>query len=142
VLSCIGVLPEFYAQPAASFERLTAGFFRAFDRLGERFGIRVLGTLDDVWLLMGPSLTYPWTCYILAAAPSYDAVHQVTRPLMEVEVDGDWLWRYAKLEARVGHRWTSATSRPTGVVAGSRLPRAGSSRPSLNDGNARLTRHL
>jgi hypothetical protein len=102
VLFCFGGLPEFYAQPAARFERLMAGFFLAFDRLGERFGIRVLGTLDDVWLMTGPSLTYPWTCYILAAAPTYNAVHQVTRQLMDVEVDGDRLWRYAKVEARVG----------------------------------------
>ena len=55
-----------------------------------------------VWLLMGPSQTYPRTCYILAAAPSYDAAHQVTRQLMEVEVDGDRLGRYAKPEARAG----------------------------------------
>jgi hypothetical protein len=99
LVSCPSSTPS--PLPASSGD---GGFFRAFDRLGERFGIRVLGTLDDVWLLMGPSLTYPWTCYILAAAPSYDAVHQVTRQLMEVEVDGDWLWRHAKLEARVGHR--------------------------------------
>jgi hypothetical protein len=32
VLFCVGVLPEFYAQPAARFQRLMAGFFRAFDR--------------------------------------------------------------------------------------------------------------
>jgi hypothetical protein len=102
VLFCIGVLPDFYAQPAARFERLMEPFVRAFDRLGERFGISVLGTLDDVWLMTGPSLTYPWTCYILAAAPSYDAVHEVTRQLMEIELDGDRLWRYAKIEARVG----------------------------------------
>ena len=102
VLFCVGVLPDFYAQPAARFERLMEPFFQAFDRLGERFGIRVLGTLDDVWLMTGPSLTYPWTCYILAAAPSYDVVHEVIRQLMDVEVDVDRLWRYAKIEARVG----------------------------------------
>src|SRR6266700_1281437 len=35
------------------------GFFRAFDCLAERLGIRVLGTLDDVWLLMGSVAAIP-----------------------------------------------------------------------------------
>ena len=102
VLFCVGVLPDFYARPAADFDRLMEPFFRAFDRLGERFGLRVLGTLDDVWLSMGPSSGWPWTFYILAAAPDYGAVRSVTRQLMDVEVEGDRLWRYARIEARVG----------------------------------------
>lgn len=102
VLFCIGVLPDFYSEPAARFEALLEPFFLAFDRLEERFGLRVLGTLDDVDLSTGPTFGWPWTCYILAAAPGYEAVRQVTRQLMDVEVAGDRLWRYAKLEARVG----------------------------------------
>ncbi|HEX4733035.1 MAG TPA: hypothetical protein VH247_01375 [Thermoleophilaceae bacterium] len=102
VLFCIGVLPDFYSQPAARFDRLMTPFFHAFDRLGERFGLRVLGTLDDVHLTMGPTFGWPWTCYILAAAPDLDAIRAVAQQLMEVEIEGDRLWRYAKLEARIG----------------------------------------
>src|SRR3954469_5850642 len=101
-LFCIGVLPDFYSQPAACFDRLMAPFFTAFDRLGDRFGVRVLGTLDDVQLAVGPTFGWPWTCYILATAPGLDAIRGVTQQLMDIEVDGDRLWRYAKLEVRIG----------------------------------------
>jgi hypothetical protein len=102
VLFCIGVLPEFYSQPAARFDALMEPFFRAFDRLEERFGLRVLGTLDDIDFSMGPTFGWPWTCYILAAAPDHDAIRRVTQQLMDVQIGDDRLWRYAKLEARIG----------------------------------------
>lgn len=102
VLFCIGVLPDFYAQPAADLHRLLAPFGVAFNGLGSRFGIRVLGTLDDVHLQSGSSLSYPWTCYIPASAPGRDSIRQVVDQLMTVEVDGCRLWRFAKIEARVG----------------------------------------
>jgi hypothetical protein len=102
VLFCIGVLPDFYAQPAAEFDRLLEPFGTAFNDLGARFGLHVLGTLDDVFFQSGPSFGYPWTCYILATAPHHRAVQQVVGQLMDVEVAGCRLWRYAKIEARVG----------------------------------------
>jgi hypothetical protein len=74
----------------------------AFNDLGARFGLHVLGTLDDVFFQSGPSFGYPWTCYILATAPHHRAVQQVVGQLMDVEVAGCRLWRYAKIEARVG----------------------------------------
>jgi hypothetical protein len=102
VLFCIGVLPDFYAQPAADFHRLLEPFGTAFNHLAPRFGIRVLGTLDDVDFQAGPSQGWPWTCYILASAPDHQAVRAVVSQLMTVEVDGYRLWRFAKVEARVG----------------------------------------
>jgi hypothetical protein len=59
---------------------------------------------------MGPSFGFPWTWYILAAATSYESVRQVCKELMDVEVDGDRLWRYAKLEAPVGPPLDFATA--------------------------------
>lgn len=110
VLFCIGVLPDFYAQPSADFDRLLKPFGTAFNDLGARFDIHVLGTLDDVYLQNGPSFGYPWTCYILATAPHHHAVAQVVAQLMNVEVDGFRLWRYAKIEARLGPPLDFATS--------------------------------
>jgi hypothetical protein len=110
VLFCIGVLPEFYAQPAAEFDRLLEPFGTAFNDLGARFGLRVLGTLDDVHFQSGPSFGYPWTCYILAIAPHHHAVQQVVGQLMDVEIAGSRLWRYAKIEARVGPPLNFGTS--------------------------------
>jgi hypothetical protein len=108
VLFCIGVLPDFYAQPVVDFDRLLEPFATAFGDLGRRFGIHVLGTLDDILVQNGPSFGFPWTCYVLATTPSHEAVHQVVRQLMDIEVDGCRLWRFAKVEARVG--------RPLGFV--------------------------
>lgn len=102
VLFCIGVLPDFYAQPTAEFDRLLQPFAEAFDDLGSRFGIEVLGTLDDICFQAGPSTGYPWTCYILARTPSHDAVRGVLDQLMTLEVGPHRMWRYAKVEARVG----------------------------------------
>ena len=102
VLFCIGVLPDFYAQPAAAFDRLLEPFAAAFNDLGSRYGIDVLGTLDDIHFQNGPSSGYPWTCYILAAAPDHHAVQQVVGQLMDIDVDGYRMWRFAKVEARIG----------------------------------------
>jgi hypothetical protein len=63
----------------------------------------VLGTLDDDRLMVGPSPTWPWTCYILADAPGLDAVAGVCDILRSTDLDsGNKLWRYLKIEARVG----------------------------------------
>ena len=101
-LFCIGVLPDFFAAPAADFDRLMVQFRAAFDDLKTRFGLRVLGTLDDILLQNGPSTTFPWTCYILAEAPDLAAVRGLVDHVKEARIDESRLWRYAKIEARIG----------------------------------------
>ena len=56
-----------------AFKTITA----AFANLGERFGLNVLGTMDDSQMMVGSSSTWPWTCYILADAPDLAAVAAV-----------------------------------------------------------------
>ena len=102
VLFCIGVLPDFYAEAADAFDRLMEPLRAAFEDLGGRFGLRVLGTLDDICLQAGPSAGFPWTCYILAAAPDLAAIRGVVDQFMQAEINGYRLWRYAKVEARIG----------------------------------------
>jgi hypothetical protein len=75
---------------------------REFADLEGRFGVRVLGTLDDDETMVGPSGTWPWTCYILAEVPDHAAVAAVCNVLREVEVGDARLWKYLKVEARVG----------------------------------------
>jgi hypothetical protein len=59
--------------------------------------------MDDDQLMVGPSATWPWTCYILADAPNLDAVAAVCDILRSTDLpSGDKLWRYMKVEARVG----------------------------------------
>ena len=103
VLFCIGVNPAFFdADPDErqdAFETIKS----AFANLGERFGVRVLGTMDDDQTMVGSSSTWPWTCYILADAPDLDAVAGVCNLLRATTLaSGATLWKYLKIEARVG----------------------------------------
>lgn len=102
VLFCIGVSQSFFDEDAARVPELAQAIIAAFTDLSGRFGVRVLGTMDDDELMVGPSVVWPWTAYILADAPSLDAVAAVCNVLREREVAGSRLWKYLRVEARVG----------------------------------------
>jgi hypothetical protein len=104
VLFCFGVTQSFFDEDAARVPELAKGITDAFADLGGRFGITVLGTMDDDELMVGSSQTWPWTCYILADAPDLETVTRVCNIVREAEVGGHRLWRYLKVEARVGRR--------------------------------------
>jgi hypothetical protein len=102
VLFCIGVSQTFFDEEAARLPELIPAIKAAFDDLHGRFGITVLGTMDDDELMVGPSANWPWTAYILAEAPSLDAVVAVCNVVRETPVAPHRLWRYMRIEARVG----------------------------------------
>ena len=81
---------------------IAGGIAEAFDDLGGRFGVTVLGTMDDDELMVGASETWPWTCYVLADVPDLDTVTQICNLVRESEVAGARLWKYLRVEARVG----------------------------------------
>jgi hypothetical protein len=102
VLFCIGISQRFFDAEADERATVIAAFRAAFDGLDDRLGVRVLGTMDDDELMVGPSEGWPWTCYILADVPDLEAVTAVTTLLRDSEVGVHRLWRYARIEARVG----------------------------------------
>ena len=102
VLFCFGVSQSFFDEDPANVPELAGAIQEAFSDLGGRFGIRVLGTMDDDELMVGPSIVWPWTAYVLADAPSLEAVAAVCNILRESEAAGSRLWRYLRVEARVG----------------------------------------
>jgi hypothetical protein len=104
VLFCFGVTQSFFDDDPARVPEIVRGITEAFDDLGGRFGITVLGTMDDDELMVGSSETWPWTCYILADVPDLEAVAKVCNLLRESEVAGSRLWKYLKVEARVGRQ--------------------------------------
>jgi hypothetical protein len=104
VLFCLGVLPEFFAAAGETQTALLTGIPAAFEDLGGRFGITVLGTMDDDELMVGPSANWPWTAYILADAPDLDAVIAVCNIIRSTEIGADRLWKFMRIEARVGRR--------------------------------------
>lgn len=104
VLFCLGIRDEFFSMRADESPALIQASRDALDNLGERFGVTVLGTMDDDELMVGPSTGFPWTAYILADAPDLDAVKAVCNTLRETPVGEYKLWKYMKIEARVGRR--------------------------------------
>jgi hypothetical protein len=72
--------------------------------IGELPGVRVLGNIDDDQAMVGPSTSWPWTCYVLADVPDLQTVHAACN-LFRTLVVGDGphkLWKYARIEARTG----------------------------------------
>jgi hypothetical protein len=104
VLFCLGVLPEFFGADADTQATLLQGIPAAFDDLGGRFGVTVLGTMDDDELMVGPSAAWPWTAYILADAPDLDAVIAVCNLIRTTTIGEDRLWKFMRIEARVGRQ--------------------------------------
>ena len=102
VLFCIDVTQSFFDEEGARIKPVIEGVTAAFADLGGRFGVRVLGTMDDDELMVGSSTTWPWTAYILADAPSLEAVTAVCNLVRESEAAGSRLWKYLRIEARVG----------------------------------------
>jgi hypothetical protein len=102
VLFCIGVLPANFEASETELRELFEVLQREFGDLRGRFGIDVLGTFDDDQLMVGPSTTFPWTSYILADVPDINAAIAVSGLLRQVQVGEHRLWRYLRIEARVG----------------------------------------
>jgi hypothetical protein len=102
VLFCFGVTQRFFDAEPESVPRIAAAITEAFADLGGRFGVRVLGTMDDDELQVGASAAWPWTAYVLADVPDLQTVAKVTNVLREAEIEGARLWKYLRIEARVG----------------------------------------
>lgn len=102
VLFCIGVTPAFFEMRADDIGGVVGSIGKAFENLADRFGVTVLGTMDDDELMVGSSASWPWTAYVLADAPDLAAVTGICNLVRETPV-GDWrLWRYLRIEARIG----------------------------------------
>ncbi|MFI2241003.1 hypothetical protein [Streptomyces chrestomyceticus] len=103
-LFCIGVTQEFFNAGDEERAAVAAAIPPAFARLAERFGVRVLGTLDDDQLMVGASAAWPWTSYILADVPDLDTAARICGIVRDTEVGdgGVRLWRYLRIEARAG----------------------------------------
>ena len=104
VLFCFGVTEAFFDVDTATRAQVAETIVTAYADLRARFGLRVLGTMDADDLQVGATATYPWTAYILADAPDLAAVRGFTNVLREFEVGPHRVWRYMKVEARVGRR--------------------------------------
>jgi hypothetical protein len=102
VLFAFGVTPAFFELEGDRILPIVDILKDTFRDLEGRFGVEVLGTMDDDETMVGPSLTWPWTCYILARAPDWQAARSVCNLLRETKVGDDRLWKFLRVEARIG----------------------------------------
>ena len=102
VLICLGLTQDFFAAEPAMVPAIMETLKSGFADLEGRFGLRVLGTLDDDETMVGAAPTWPWTCYLLAEAPDRETVTAVCSLIRELKADGVPLWKYLKVEARLG----------------------------------------
>jgi hypothetical protein len=102
VLFAFGLTQDFFATEPAGIPAIMKALQEGFTNLDERFGVRVLGTLDDDETMVGATPTWPWTCYVLAESRDREGVAAVCGLLRELKADGVPLWKYLKVEARLG----------------------------------------
>ena len=101
-LFAFGLTQDFFNEDRVRIPAIMDALRSSFTNLEQRFGVRVLGTLDDDESMVGATGTWPWTCYILAEVPDRAAVASVCNLVRETEVGEARLWKYIKIEARLG----------------------------------------
>lgn len=99
VLFCAGVLPAFFESGLEDRKMVFRMCKEVFGNWEERFGAKVLGSLDDDQFQIGPSFTYPWTFYALADVKDLDVVAAIVNQLRQGDTP---LYKYIKLETRIG----------------------------------------
>lgn len=102
VLFCIGVNQNFFDATPAEAKQVWGAFGVMMKGMEETPGIRVIGNMDDDQLMLGPSTTAPWTTYVLADADTLESVAAVCNLFRTTPVGESKLWKYCKIEARVG----------------------------------------
>lgn len=102
VLFCIGVNQNFFDATPAEAKQVWGAFGVMMKGMEETPGIHVIGNMDDDQLMVGPSTTAPWTTYVLADADTLESVAAVCNLFRTTPVGESKLWKYCKIEARVG----------------------------------------
>lgn len=103
-LFCIGINQNFFDAAVQETKDVWAAFVQMMQGIAQLPGVTVLGNLDDDRSMVGPSDGWPWTTYVLADVPDLETVHAACNLFRTIPVgDGTYkLWKYAKVEARVG----------------------------------------
>lgn len=110
VLFCIGINQNFFDLPNGGVNAgdVWKAFVSMMDQIKSLPGVDFIGDIDDDSHMVGPSDGWPWTCYILADVDSQETVKQACNVFRTTPVgDSDFkLWRFAKIEARMGRALT------------------------------------
>ena len=102
VLFCIGINQNFFDLPKSGIGAVWTAFSGMMAEMARMPGVSVIGNMDDDSHMVGPSEGWPWTCYILADVDTQETVKAACNLFRTTMVGEHALWRYAKIEARIG----------------------------------------
>ncbi|WP_028311665.1 IacB protein [Derxia gummosa] len=104
VLFCIGVNQNFFDATADEAKLVWSAFSQMMNGIADLPGVKVLGNMDDDRIMVGPSTAAPWTTYVLADVPDIETVTAACNLFRTIPVGdtGCKLWKYCRVEARVG----------------------------------------
>lgn len=107
VLFCMGINQNFFDLPKADIGTVWTAFAGMLRAMEDMDGVDVLGNMDDDAHVVGPTDGWPWTCYVLADVRDQETVKAACNLFRTTMVDEEHaLWRYAKIEARMGRALT------------------------------------
>jgi hypothetical protein len=106
VLFCIGINQNFFDLPKSGIVEVWTAFSGMMAEMARMPGVDVIGDMDDDSHMVGPSEGWPWTCYILADVDTQETVKAACNLFRTTMVGEYALWRYAKIEARIGRALT------------------------------------
>ena len=102
VLFCCGVTQNFFDLPRDGIAEVWRAYGVMLKAIEEMEGVKVLGVMDDDRLVVGCADNAPWTFYIMADVFDLDTAVAVCNLYRTTPVGAYNLWRYGKIEARVG----------------------------------------
>ncbi|CAD6557598.1 hypothetical protein ACFQ3P_30015 [Paraburkholderia sabiae] len=106
VLFCCGVTQNFFDLPREQIGEVWQAYGKMLAAVEAMENVRVLGVMDDDRLVVGQSDGAPWTFYIMADVADFDTAVAVCNLYRTTPVGEYNLWRYGKIEARVGRALT------------------------------------
>ena len=106
VLFCCGVTQNFFDLPREKIGEVWQAYGKMLAAIEAMDNVRVLGVMDDDRLVVGQSDGAPWTFYIMADVADFDTAVAVCNLYRTTPVGEYNLWRYGKIEGRVGRALT------------------------------------
>ena len=101
-LFCCGVTQNFFDLPREQIADVWRAYGTMLTAVEAMEGVKVLGIMDDDRLVVGSADGAPWTFYIMADIADFDTAAAVCNLYRSTPVGEYNLWRYGKIEARLG----------------------------------------
>lgn len=103
-LFCFGIGQNFFNADTAEAKDVWCAFSEMWNGIAGIPGATIIGNLDDDQSMVGPSESWPWTTYLMADMPDYEAVVAACNLVRTTPVgDGTYkLWKYCRIQARIG----------------------------------------